>query len=158
MAGVQGDTQIGILCRSRRCCMKTRDGWVCLARISCDPPQEPHLWPLPVHWQRPVLFLQRSVQFGSVSMANKSSIVSDLHGWRRRLYLERNCRLPEGPAHSRRRNREGPASSKGLNSQRGFGPAVEPRRKSRLRSTSQVRSARPQHLAVGPAAAEQALH
>ena len=34
----------------------------------------------------------------------------------RRLYLERNCRLPESPAHSRRRNREGPASSKGLNS------------------------------------------
>ena len=33
----------------------------------------------------------------------------------RRLYLERNCRLPESPAHSRRRNREGPASSKGLN-------------------------------------------
>ena len=54
----------------------------------------------------------------------------------RRLYLERNCRLPESPAHSRRRNREGPASSKGLNSQRGFGPAVEPRRKSRPRSTS----------------------
>ena len=25
---------------------------------------------------------QRSVQFWSVSMANKSSIVSDLHGWR----------------------------------------------------------------------------
>ena len=54
----------------------------------------------------------------------------------RRLYLERNYRLPESPAHSRRRNREGPASSKGLNSQRGFGPAVEPRRKSRPRSTS----------------------
>ena len=54
----------------------------------------------------------------------------------RRLYLERNCRLPESPAHSRRRNREGPASSKGLNSQRGFGPAVEPRRKSRPRSMS----------------------
>ena len=54
----------------------------------------------------------------------------------RRLYLERNCRLPESPAHCRRRNREGPASSKGLNSQRGFGPAVEPRRKSRPRSTS----------------------
>ena len=54
----------------------------------------------------------------------------------RRLYLERNCRLPESPAHSRRRNREGPASSKGLNSQRGFGPAVEPRRKARPRSTS----------------------
>ena len=54
----------------------------------------------------------------------------------RRLYLERNCRLPESPAHSRRRNREGPASSKGLHSQRGFGPAVEPRRKSRPRSTS----------------------
>ena len=54
----------------------------------------------------------------------------------RRLYLERNCRLPESPAHSRRRNREGSASSKGLNSQRGFGPAVEPRRKSRPRSTS----------------------
>ena len=54
----------------------------------------------------------------------------------RRLYLERNCRLPESPAHSRRRNREGPASSKGLNSQRGFGPAVEPRRKSRPRPTS----------------------
>ena len=54
----------------------------------------------------------------------------------RRLYLERNCRLPESPAHSRQRNREGPASSKGLNSQRGFGPAVEPRRKSRPRSTS----------------------
>ena len=54
----------------------------------------------------------------------------------RRLYLERNCRLQESPAHSRRRNREGPASSKGLNSQRGFGPAVEPRRKSRPRSTS----------------------
>ena len=54
----------------------------------------------------------------------------------RRLYLERNCRLPESPAHSRRRNREGPASSKGLNSQRGFGPSVEPRRKSRPRSTS----------------------
>ena len=54
----------------------------------------------------------------------------------RRLYLERNCRLPESPAHRRRRNREGPASSKGLNSQRGFGPAVEPRRKSRPRSTS----------------------
>ena len=54
----------------------------------------------------------------------------------RRLYLEMNCRLPESPAHSRRRNREGPASSKGLNSQRGFGPAVEPRRKSRPRSTS----------------------
>ena len=54
----------------------------------------------------------------------------------RRLYLERNCRLPESPAHSRRRNRKGPASSKGLNSQQGFGPAVEPRRKSRPRSTS----------------------
>ena len=54
----------------------------------------------------------------------------------RRLYLERNCRLPESPAHRRRRNREGSASSKGLNSQRGFGPAVEPRRKSRPRSTS----------------------
>ena len=54
----------------------------------------------------------------------------------RRLYLERNCRLPESPAHSRRRNREESASSKGLNSQRGFGPAVEPRRKSRPRSTS----------------------
>ena len=54
----------------------------------------------------------------------------------RRLYLERNCRLPESPAHRRRRNREGPASSKGLHSQRGFGPAVEPRRKSRPRSTS----------------------
>ena len=54
----------------------------------------------------------------------------------RRLYLERNCRLTESPAHSRRRNREGPASSQGLNSQRGFGPAVEPRRKSRPRSTS----------------------
>ena len=54
----------------------------------------------------------------------------------RRLYLERNCRLPESQAHSRRRNREGLASSKGLNSQRGFGPAVEPRRKSRPRSTS----------------------
>ena len=54
----------------------------------------------------------------------------------RRLCLERNCRLPESPAHSRRRNREGPASSKGLHSQRGFGPAVEPRRKSRPRSTS----------------------
>ena len=53
-----------------------------------------------------------------------------------RLYLELNCRLPESPAHSRRRNREGPASSKGLNSQRGVGPAVEPRRKSRPRSTS----------------------
>ena len=37
----------------------------------------------------------------------------------RRLCLERNCRLPESPAHSRRRNREGPASSKGLNSQQG---------------------------------------
>ena len=43
---------------------------------------------------------------------------------------------PESPAHSRRRNREGPASSQGLNSQRGFGPAVEPWRKSRPRSTS----------------------
>ena len=52
-----------------------------------------------------------------------------------RLYLERNCRLPESPAHSRRRNREGPASSKGRNSQRGFGTEVEPRRKSRPRST-----------------------
>ena len=31
-----------------------------------------------------------------------------------RLYLERDCRLPESPAHSRRRNREEPASSKGL--------------------------------------------
>ena len=57
-------------------------------------------------------------------------------GGLRCLRLERNCRLPESPAHSRRRNREGPASSKGLNSQRGFGPAVEPRRKSRPRSTS----------------------
>ena len=80
----------------------------------------------------------------------------------RRLYLERNCRLPESPAHSRRRNLEGPASSKGLNSQRGFGPAVEPRRKSRPRSTSLHGSSpckcAPQHLAVGPAAAEQALH
>ena len=54
----------------------------------------------------------------------------------RRLYLERNCRLPESPAHSRRRNREESASSKGLKGQRGFGPAVEPRRKSRPRSTS----------------------
>ena len=53
-----------------------------------------------------------------------------------RLYLERNCRLPESPAHSRRRNREESASSKGLKGQRGFGPAVEPRRKSRPRSTS----------------------
>ena len=36
--------------------------------------------------RRWVVFLkgssQRSVQFWSVSMANKSSIVSDLHGWR----------------------------------------------------------------------------
>ena len=38
--------------------MKTRDGWGGLARISCDPPQEPHLWPLPVHWQRPVLLYE----------------------------------------------------------------------------------------------------
>ena len=81
----------------------------------------------------------------------------------RRLYLERNCRLPESPAHSRRRNREGPASSQGLNSQRGFGPAVEPRRKSRPRSTSLHGSSpckcqRLSNLAVGPAAAEQALH
>ena len=52
-----------------------------------------------------------------------------------RLYLGRNCRLTESPAHGRRRKREGPASSKGLNSQRGFGPAVAARRKSRSRST-----------------------
>ena len=69
-------------------------------------------------------------------MANQSSIVSDLHGLRTPSVSGENCRLPESPAHSRRRNREGPASSKGLNSQRGFGPAVEPRRKSRPRSTS----------------------
>ena len=46
--------------------------------------------------------------------------------------------VPESPTHRRRseRVRRRPASSKGLNSQRGFGPAVEPRRKSRPRSTS----------------------
>ena len=38
--------------------MKTRDGWGALARTSRDPPQEPHLWPLPVHWQRPVLLYE----------------------------------------------------------------------------------------------------
>ena len=68
-------------------------------------------------------------------LISQASSVTYMAG-ERRLYLERNCRLPESPAHSRRRNREGPASSKGLNSQRGFGPAVEPRRKSRPRSTS----------------------
>ena len=38
--------------------MKTRDGWGGLARTSRDSPQEPHLWPLPVHWQRPVLLYE----------------------------------------------------------------------------------------------------
>ena len=79
---------------------------------------------------------QRSVHFWSVSMANKSSIVSDLHGWRTPSVSGEELQAPGKSGHSRRRNREGPASSKGLNSQRGFGPAVEPRRKSRPRSTS----------------------
>ena len=38
--------------------MKTRDGRGGLARTSRDSPQEPHLWPLPVHWQRPVLLYE----------------------------------------------------------------------------------------------------
>ena len=38
--------------------MKTRDGWGGLARTSRDPPQEPHLWPFPVHWRRPVLLYE----------------------------------------------------------------------------------------------------
>ena len=38
--------------------MKSRDGWGGLARTSRDPPQEPHLWPLPVHWPRPVLLYE----------------------------------------------------------------------------------------------------
>ena len=70
------------------------------------------------------------------SMANKSSIVIDLRGWR-------TPSVWRGTAGSRKvrptvhgGNREGPASSKGLNSQRGFGPAVKRRRKSRPRSTS----------------------
>ena len=72
---------------------------------------------------------QRSVQLRPVYMANKSSINSDLRGWRTPSVSGEELQTPRSPAHRRRRNREGPASSKGLNSQRGLGPAVEPRRK-----------------------------
>ena len=76
---------------------------------------------------------QRSVQFWSVSMANKSSIVSDLHGWRTPSVSGEEPGLPESPAHSRPESRGVPVQ--GAKHQRGFGPAVEPRRKSRPRST-----------------------
>ena len=71
------------------------------------------------------------------SMANKSSIVIDLRGWENTVCIWRGT---VGPRKVRPTvhggNREGPASAKGLNSQRGFGPAVKRRRKSRPRSTS----------------------
>ena len=61
----------------------------------------------------------------------------------RLTWLENTVCIWRGTAGSRKirptvhgGNHEGPASSKGLNSQRGFGPAVKRRRKSRPRSTS----------------------
>ena len=91
---------------------------------------------LPQSGQRKRVPLRDRCSFGRFPWLISQALSVTYMAGERRLYLERNCRLPESPAHSRRRNREGPASSKGLNSQRGFGPAVEPRRKSRPRSTS----------------------
>ena len=87
-------------------------------------------------WETRMVPLRDRCSFGRFPWLISQALSVTYMAGERRLYLERNCRLPESPAHSRRRNREGPASSKGLNSQRGFGPAVEPRRKSRPRSTS----------------------
>ena len=85
-------------------------------------------------------------------MANKSSIVSDLHGWRtpsvsgEELQASRKVR-PTGDGGIARG-----LPDQGLNSQRGFGPAVEPRRKSRPRSTSLHGSSpcKCQHLSTLP--------
>jgi len=72
---------------------------------------------------------QRSVQLRLVFMANKSSIVSDLRALSTLSVLGKELQAPGKCGHSRRRNREGPAGSRGLNSQRRFGPAAERRRK-----------------------------
>ena len=80
--------------------------------------------------------LRDRCSFGRFSMANKSSIVSDLHGWRTPSVSgeelgSRKVRPTVDGGIAR-----GLPVPRGLNSQRGFGPAVEPRRKSRPRSTS----------------------
>ena len=53
-----------------------RERWHVLKQYKCDPWQEIETF------EDKLGSSQRSVQFWSVSMANKSSIVSDLHGWR----------------------------------------------------------------------------
>ena len=56
---------------------------------------------------------QRSVQLWLVSMANKSSIISNLRGWRTPSVSGEELQAPGKSGHSRRRNRKGPAGSKG---------------------------------------------
>ena len=80
---------------------------------------------------------QGSVQLWPVPWLISQTLSSTYVAGEHRLYLERNCRLSgkSGPRYTAEITR-GLPSSKGLNSQRGFGPAVKRRRKSRPRSTS----------------------
>ena len=79
---------------------------------------------------------QRSVQFWSVSMANKSSIVSDLHGWRTPSVSGEELQAPGKSGPQQTAESRGACQFQGAKQSAGFGPAVEPRRKSRPRSTS----------------------
>ena len=78
---------------------------------------------------------QRSVQLCRFAWLRSQALSVTYVAGEHRLYLERNCRLPESPAHSRRRNREEPASSKGLEQSARVRPSDRTSAKSRPRST-----------------------
>ena len=75
------------------------------------------------------------MQLEPVFLANKSSFISDLCGWRTPCVSDRRFRSPESPATADGGIARGLPVPRGLNSQRGSGPAVERRRRSRPRST-----------------------
>ena len=79
---------------------------------------------------------QRSVQLGRYSWLRRQVLSVTYMAKEHRLYLERSCRPPESPARAAGGIARGLPVPRGLNSQRGFSPAVELRRKSRPRSTS----------------------
>ena len=66
---------------------------------------------------------------------NKQLFISDLCGWRTPCVSDRRFRSPESPATADGGIARGLPVPRGLNSQRGSGPAVERRRRSRPRST-----------------------
>ena len=96
--------------------------WFWWATHSRLPPLRDFAWMLRRH-ERDILNylvpLRDRCSFGRFQWLISQALSVTYMAGERRLCLERNCRLPESPAHSRRRNREGPASSKGLNSQQG---------------------------------------